>query len=100
MNANHRSNGTKDVDLLRGATMPTSSHGCKVLVALEGQASGGVCLSPTAFFDLPLCPFDLVSSLICTASKIRGFVLSVAGQHIGSCVPVDRIPDVHRRGRR
>lgn len=96
MSANHRSDGTKYVDLLRGATMPTSSHGCKVLVALEGQASWGKCLTPMPFFDLPLSPFDLVSSLICTASKIRGFILSVAGQHIGSCAPVDRIPDVHR----
>lgn len=79
--------------------MPLSSHGPKVLVALEGEASRGISLGLLAFVDLSLPPLGLVSPFICTTSNLRCFVLSMASQHIGSCVPVDRISNVDRRGR-
>lgn len=80
--------------------MPLPCNGSEFLVALEGEAFWGICVTPLIFCDLFVSPFSYVSCFICTAANVRSFVLMVISQHIGSRVPVDGIPNVDRRGGR
>ncbi len=88
------SNDAKGEYLLGGAAMPPFGYRSKLLVALEGKPSWSICLGSLASVDRSMSPFRFVSSFICTMSIARHLVLLVATQHVGSCVPVDRISNI------
>ena len=70
-------NGIIDGDLPGSATTPLSSHGSQFLMALEGELSWGISMTPLAFWDLSLSPFTGVRRFICNVPSIRSFVLVI-----------------------